>query len=119
MSFTILLSFSNIDNQNKKTNTISQHLYISPAMQVSIWPVVIIPRPNSGAIHFSFKTLPQGKILLTKSLPHGHKLKGDLWFFDKICSQMLNNFTAFSTVLYNFHVALFYLINDLFSSFYS
>ena len=39
--------------------------------------------------------------------------------FDKICSQMLNNFTAFSTVLYNFHVALFSLINDLFSSFYS
>ena len=36
-----------------------------------------------------------------------------LWFFDKICSQMLNNFIAFSTVLYNFHVALFYLINDL------
>ena len=28
---------------------------------------------------------------------------------------MLNNFTAFSTVLYNFHVALFSLIDDLFS----
>ena len=35
--------------------------------------------------------------------------------FDKICSQMLNNVTAFSTVFYNFDVALFSLINDLFS----
>ena len=110
MSFTILLSFSNIDNQNKKTNTISQHLYISPAMQVSIWPVVIIPRLNSEPIHFSFKTLPQGKFFLTKSCLRDINLKETLWFFDKICSQMLNNFTAFSTVLYNFHVALFSLI---------
>ena len=93
----------------------SQQLYISPAMQVSIWPIVIIARLNSGPIHFSFKTLPQGKILLTKSLPQDTNLKETLWFFDKICSQMLNNFTAFSTVLYNFHVALFSLINDLFS----
>ena len=30
-------------------------------------------------------------------------------FFDKICSQMLNNFIAFNTVFYNFHVALFSL----------
>ena len=35
--------------------------------------------------------------------------------FDKICGQMLNNFTAFSTVFYNFHVAPFSFINDLFS----
>ena len=59
----------------------SQHLYISPATQVSIWPVVIIPRLNSGPIHFSFKTLPQGKIFLTKSLPQGHKFKGDFVVF--------------------------------------
>ena len=38
--------------------------------------------------------------------PSDINLKEPLWFFDKICSQMLNNFSAFSTVFYNFYVAL-------------
>ena len=116
MSFTILLTFSNIDNHNKKTNTMSQHLYISPSMKVSIWPVVIIPRLNSGANTFFIQHPTAGeKFFRQNPCPKDINLKETLWFFDKICSQMLNNFTAFSTVSYNFHVALFSLINDLFS----
>ena len=95
----------------------SQHLYISPAMQVSIWPVVIILRLNSGPIHFSFKTQPQGKFFWQNPCHRDINLKETLWFFDKICGQMLNNFTALIIVLFyiNFHVAMFYFINDLFS----
>ena len=84
-------------------------------MQVSIWPAVIIPHAELMVINFSFKTLPQWKIFLTKSLAKGHKFEGNFVAFDKIGGQMLNNFTAFSIVFYNSHVAVFSLINDLFS----
>ena len=96
-----------------------QHLYISPVMQVSIWPVVIIPQSELWAIKFPFKTLSQGKILLTKSLMQGHKFEANFEAFEKICAQMLNNFTAFSTVFYNFHAALLFLLMIYFHSFYS
>ena len=96
-----------------------QHLYISPVMQVSIWPVVIIPQSELWAIKFPFKTLPQGKILLTKSLMQRHKFEANFEAFEKVCVQMLNNFTAFSTVFYNFHAALLFLLMIYFYSFYS
>ena len=100
-----------------------QYLYISPAMQVSILPVVIIPQAELWANKLFIQNPTSGnKILLTKFLPQGHKFKGDFVAFkgnfvasDKICDQMLNNFTAFSTAFYNFHIVLFSLINDLFS----
>ena len=85
-----------------------QHLYISPAMQVSIWPVVIIPQAELWAIKFFIQNPTSGKILLTKPLPQGHKFEANFKVFDKICGQMLDNFTAFSNVFYNFHVALFF-----------
>ena len=86
-----------------------QHLYISPAMRPSIWPVVIIPRPNSGPLKFFIqKPYLTGKILSTKSLLQGHKFEANFKAFDKICGQMLKNFIAFGTVFHNFHVALFF-----------
>ena len=56
------------------------------------------PGGTLGQYSFHSKPYLRGKILLTKSLPQGHKFKGDFVVFYKICSQMLNNFTAFSTV---------------------
>ena len=94
----------------------SQHLYISPAMQVSFWPVVIIPQAELWANKFFIQNPTSGKKFFWQNpCPRDINLKENLWFFDKICSQMLNNFTAFDTVFYNFHAALFSLINDLLS----
>ena len=110
MSFTILLSFSNIDNNNKK---LIQYSNICTSVQQCRYQFGLLssfPRLNSGPINFSFKTLPRGKILLTKSLAQGRKFDAKFVAFDKICGQMLNNFTAFSTVFHNFHAALFSLI---------
>ena len=57
----------------------SQHLYISPAMQVSIWPVVIIPHAELWANKSFIQNPTSGeKFFLVKSLPQGHNLKETL-----------------------------------------
>ena len=94
-----------------------EDLYTSPAMQVSIWSAVIIAHAELMASKFFIQNPNSvGKLTkLTKLLLKGHKFEGNFVAFDKIGGQMLNSFTAFSIFFFNFHVALFSLINDLFS----
>ena len=83
-----MIIICNIDNKNKKLTQCSK----------------VCTSVQQCRYQFGLKTLPQGQ-----------DIKGNFVACDKICGQMLNNFTTFRTVFYNFYVALFSVINDLFS----